>query len=359
MLIPRWSYTCFLLALVACKTPPPPERHSLNVDVVRVIKGDSSSVFEATGEVRAKVESTLSFRLSGKVTERKFDVGDHVEAGTLLARLDPRQEVADVEVAKAGVTSAEASLKQAELELGREKNLFAQQATSKKAYDAKEEAMLFAKGSLASAKATLASTRDRLSYTELRTARAGVVVARNIEVGQVVQATAPAYTFAEDGPRDAVFRIHETVAARLDVNTKLALRLTEKPAITAVGVVREISPIVDAATASVLVCVTIINPPAEMALRTPVVGQMKLTASKTVTLPAVSIFSDHQGKPAVWVIDEAKKEVALRPIDVGAYESRSVVIIEGLKDGELVVSRGANRLRPGQTVTYAEGGSRT
>ena len=358
MLITRSSYACIVLALAACNAPPPPERHPQSVDVVRVVRGDSSSVFEATGEVRAKVESALSFRLSGKVTERKFDVGDHVAAGTLLARLDPQQEIADVEVAKAAVAAAEASLKQAELELGREKNLFAQQATSKKSFDAKEEAMLFAKGSLASAKATLASTRDRLSYTELRTARSGVVVARNIEVGQVVQATAPAYTFAEDGPRDAVFRVHETVAARLETNTKLALRLTEKPDVTAIGIVREISPIVDATTASVGVSVTIVNPPTEMALRTPVIGQMTLIASKTVTLPAPSIFSDYRGQPAVWVVDEGKKEVALRPIDVGAYESQSVVVIEGLKDGELVVSRGGNRLRPGQAVAYAEG-SRT
>ena len=357
--MPTFKLSCTVLVLAtACSVPQAPARTPLNVEVVRVAKGDAASIFEATGEVRAKVESTLSFRLAGKVVERKFDVGDHVPAGTLLARLDPQQEVADVEVAKAGVASAEAALKQAELELGREKNLFAQQATSQAAYDAKEEAMLFAKGNLASAKASLAATRERLSYTELRTARAGVVVARGIEVGQVVQATAPAYTFAEDGPRDAVFRVHETVAARLDINTKLALRLTDKPAATAVGVVREISPIVDAATASVAVNVTILNPPAEMALRTPIVGQMKLTAAKTVTLPAASIFSNQEGEPSVWVIDEANKQVALRRIDVGAYESQSIVVVEGLKDGELVVSRGANRLRPGQAVAYAEG-SRT
>lgn len=358
MLTPKHSCTLFVMAVAACSVPQPRERAPFNVEVVRVTKGDASSVFEATGEVRAKVESTLSFRLSGKVTERKYDVGDHVPAGTLLARLDPQQEAADVEVSKAGVASAEASLKQAELELGREKNLFAQQATSKAAYDAKEESMLFAKGNLASAKATLAASRERLSYTELRTARAGVVVARNIEVGHVVQATAAAYTFAEDGPRDAVFRIHETVAARLGVNSKLSLRMTDKPSITATGMVREISPIVDATSASVAVRVTIIDPPAEMVLRAPVIGQLTLTAAKTVTLPAASIFSDQRGQPSVWVVDESSKQVALRRVDVGAYESRSIVVIDGLKDGELVVSRGANRLRPGQPVAYAEG-SRT
>lgn len=352
---PRLCCTLLVLAFAACKSPPPPEPSPLNVEVVRVSKGDAASFFEATGEVRPKVESEMSFRASGKVIERNYDVGDHVAAGALLARLDPQQESADIEVAKAAVASAESALKQAELELSREKNLLAQAATAQAAYDAKEEAMLFAKGNLASAKATLSATRERYTYTELRAARAGVIVARNIEVGQVVQAAAPAYTFAEDGPRDAVFRIHETIASRLDVNTRLDLRMVDKPEVKAVGIVREVSPIVDAATVSVVVKVTIINPPAEMVLRTPVVGQMKLTAAKTVTLPAASIFSDHRGEPAVWVVDEGSKHVELRRIAVGAYESRSVVVLDGLKDGELVVGRGANRLRPGQAVSYVDG----
>lgn len=342
-------------ALSSCREPPP-EKQALKVEVVRVSKGDASSTFEATGDVRAKIESDLSFRTSGKVIERNFDVGDRVPAGAVLARLDPQQQRADLDVARAAAASAQAALANAELEFNREKNLFAQGATSKAAYDAQEEAMLVARGNLASAKAQVVAAQEQLSYTELRATRPGVVTSRNIEVGQVIPATTLAYGFSEEGERDAVFRVHETIAARLDTNTQLDLHLTDKPNVRASGVVREVSPMVDATTASVLVKVSIVNPPKEMELRAPIVAQLKLTASRTVVLPAWAIFSDLEGKPAVWVVNASDKKVALRRIEIGSYESRSIVVTGGLNDGELVVARGSNLLRPGEPVVFDQEG---
>ncbi|MBC7793680.1 MAG: efflux RND transporter periplasmic adaptor subunit [Clostridia bacterium] len=346
----------FAAMTAACKDRPPPERTPLAVEVVRVIVGEASSTFEATGEVRAKIESELSFRVSGKVIERKFDVGDTVPAGSVLARLDAQQQRADVQVAKAGVDSAEAILKQAELELTRENSLFAQGATSKAAYDAKEADMLVAKSTFASAKATSSGVVDQLTYAELKTAHAGVVVARNVEVGQVVQASAPAYTVAEEGPRDAVFFIHESIASRLLPDSELDLRLVDKPSVKATGIVREIAPIVDARSGSVVIKVTILEPPPAMVLRAPLIGAMKLTKANTVTLPAACIASDTEGNPAVWVIDRQSKRVELRRVDLASYNSQTIIIAKGVRDGELIVARGATRLRPMQPVAYKDAG---
>lgn len=355
MRYPLFSLLAVLTAGTSACHDKPYERIPLKVEVVRVNKSDAASTFEATGEVRAKVESDMSFRTSGKVVERNFDVGDRVPAGALLARLDPQQQRADVDVAKAAVDSAQAAFGNAELELKREKNLFAQEATPKAALDAKEEAMLVAKGQLASARANLAAAHEQLSYTELRAARPGIITTRSVEIGQVVPAGTTAYGFSEEGERDAVFRIHETIAARLDAKTQLALHLTDKPDVRASGIVREISPIVDATTASVLVKVTIVNPPKEMELRAPIVAQLQLTAARTVILPAWAIFSDNEGKPAVWIVNGDDKKVSLRRIQIGTFESRSIVVTGGLADGELVVARGSSRLRPGQPVQFDEG----
>lgn len=342
-----------LVALIACKQPAP-ERDPLRVEVVRVSRGDAASTFEATGEVRARLESDLSFRVGGKVIERNHDVGDHVAANALLARLDPQQQRAGVDVAKAALDSAQAALANAELELKREKNLYAQQATAKASLDAQEEATMVARGAVASARAGLTEANEQLRYTELRAPHAGVVTTRAIEVGQVVQPTAPAYGFSEETGRDAVFHVQENIAARLDTSTLLELHLTDKPDVRASGKVREISPVVDAKTASIMVKVTIENPPAAMDLRAPIIASMKLNATQTVTLPAWAMFADAEGRPAVWVVNEADKRVEIRRVDVVSFESKNIVVREGLKDGELVVSRGASRLRPTVPVVYEE-----
>jgi membrane fusion protein, multidrug efflux system len=92
------------------------------VDVVTAEVIDFAPRATLTGTIAAQVQNDLSFRLSGKIIERNVDVGDHVTAD-LLARLDPRTQEADVESAKAGVTSAQAQLKQATATFDRQKSL--------------------------------------------------------------------------------------------------------------------------------------------------------------------------------------------------------------------------------------------
>ncbi len=319
------------------------------VEAAKVVFTDYLQVVSVSGEIRARIDSDLSFRVSGKVVDRLVDVGDHVAAGEVLARIDPKQQQADLAAAEAAVRSAEAQVRQSSSAFERQKSLLAQGFTTRSAYDNAEEALRTAQGSLNAAKAKLDSSRDTLSYSELKADAPGIVTARNIEVGQVVQIASTAFTVALDGPRDAVFNVYEGLVVNDLGAPQVQLAMLDAPSIASEGTVREVSPTVDDASGTVRVKVTVEKPRPEMTLGSVVVGTARLPAVNAAILPSSVLTSDN-GKPAVWVIDPQTHAVTLRGVTVAAYESMNVVLRGGLKAGEQVVTSGAARLRPSQIV---------
>jgi RND family efflux transporter MFP subunit len=344
------------LAGVGCHTPPAASHEPMLVHVTRLQSAAAQSAFRATGDIHARVESNLAFQTSGKVVARFVDVGDHVSAGAVLARLDSQQQQADVTIAEATLISATATLDRANLELGREKALYADAVTAKVKLDDAVRDQATAASAVAGAKARLDLAKETLSYTELRVAHAGTISTRTLEVGQVVATGTTVFTLDEDGPRDAVFRLDETVAGRVGQAAEVDIELIDDPRVHAQGTVREMAPAIDVGTASLRIKLALDNPPAQMALGAPVVANLPLTTTRTFTLPADALFSDTTESPAVWVVDAATKAVSLRRVVVASYESRSVIVREGLADGDLVVTDGASRLRPAQVVRFEQAG---
>ena len=164
-----------------------------------------------TGDVQARVRAELSFRVSGRVTERLVDVGAHVDAGDVLARVDPTEQQADLDAAAAAVAAAESQVRVTQATFDRQKALLANGFTTRASYDQAQEALRTAEGSLDAAKAQLGTAKDAVTYTELRASAAGIITARNLEVGQVAQAAQSAFTLAQDGDRDAVFDVYELI----------------------------------------------------------------------------------------------------------------------------------------------------
>jgi RND family efflux transporter MFP subunit len=196
---------------------------------------------------------------------------------------------------------------------------------------------------------------DALSHTELRAGRGGIVTARSIEVGQVAQPGVTAFTVAEDGPRDAVFRFDEAIARQIAPGAMLSISLVDAPGSVTKGVVREIAPTVDPGTGSVRIKAAIDGSAGNMTLGAPVVASLTLSSPSTFTLPSAAIFADEALAPAVWVFDASTNVVTLRRVVVQAYESTRVVVQRGLAVGDVVITEGASRLRPAQVVRLAEG----
>ncbi len=345
-----FALALFALPLAGCDGPAQPaERVPLNVLAQKVVFQPYDMSITLTGAVRARVQTELSFRVSGRVIERKGDVGQHVEADAVLARLDPSEQQADVEAAKAALAAAEATMRQAAAVYERQKTLLAKGFTTQANYDAADRSRLTAVGSLDAAKAQLGSAKDALTYTQLRAGHPGVITDRYIEVGQVAQAGEAAFGFAQDGPRDVVFAVYESMIAERRGSRTIQLSLVSDPKIKAQGRVREVSPAVDAKNGTVQVKVEVLAGSPPFPLGAAITGEGHWREDDVVLLPWTAMGSK-DGQPAVWVIDPATMAVSLRPIVVELYEKDKTVVRSGLQAGELVVTAGGKFLREGQIV---------
>lgn len=347
----RATALVLLLALSACEKPKDAPKEARRVSTQTVILTSYAPEVVATGTIQARTSSDLSFRVSGRVAERLVDVSAHVEAQQVLARLNTEEQEATLASAQASVDAAEAKLIQVTSGFDRQKTLLARGFTTQKDYDQAEQEFRTAQNSLDGAKAQLGTAQDQFTYTSLRAPAAGIVTARNIEAGQVVQATSTAFTIALDGPRDAVFDINEAAFSRGSADTSVRISLVSDPAVTAVGVVREISPTIDPTTGAVRVKVGIDKSPDALRLGAVVSGVARIKARDAIVLPWTALASVN-GKPAVWTVDPQSGKVSTTPITVAAYRSEQVIVADGVAPGDVVVTAGGQMLRPGEVVSY-------
>ncbi|SCW97055.1 efflux RND transporter periplasmic adaptor subunit [Ancylobacter rudongensis] len=307
-----------------------------------------------SGTVAARVESKLSFRVAGRIAERKVDVGDHVKAGDVLATIETPEQVADVQAAKATLQSAEATLAQAQSSFKRQQQLIASGFTTRSSYDAAEEQLRRAESSVESARADVGTAEEQLALTVLKADADGVITARDAETGQVVSAAQTVFTLAQDGARDVVFDVYEALLADAPPSDRVEIRLLSDRSVVATAVVREIAPTFDTATGTVRVKMSLIDPPAAMGLGAAVLGSGSWAGKDVVVLPWTSLAAGEAG-PAVWVIDPQTNAVTQRAITVERYKTGEILVSAGLKEGELVVTHGGQFLRAGQIVSITSG----
>lgn len=346
ILLMAWSCA----TLTACApSEQASEKAPRQVDTVTVKAGPWSETVSSTGEISARVQSELSFRISGRIIERLADVGDRVVAGQVLARIDSEEQQADLQVALASQESAEAQLTQAQQAFDRQESLFNSGVSARSNLDEARESLLRAKASLDSATAQTDTARDTLAQTELRADANGILTTRNAEVGQVAQAAQVIFTLAQDGPRDAVFNVDESLLLGLgqDLEQDIDVRpLTGGSPMKAT--VREISPTIDRSTGTIRVKLSI-EGETKINLGSPVVAVARYKPVTAIELPWEAMSSD-AGQPAVWVVDPRSKTVSLRRVEVMNYRSGRFTIRSGLVPGEIVVTNGTKFISNGETV---------
>lgn len=334
--------------LAACEdkaeVPPAPQQ----VRAVRASSAEYQPSAEITGEVKARIQSDLSFRVSGRVIERFVDVGLHVRAGDVLARLDDKEQQADVEVARAGLESAQAIVNQKTLTFERYEALLRSRSISQATFDQADKELRSARASLEAAEAALATAKDALSYTELKADANGIITAREIEVGRVISAAQPAFTLAHDGPRDAVFEVFEAFFLEGRPLADVEVAPIADRGLETQATVREVSPFIDTRSGTVRIKVALPED-AQWPLGTPVVGEFCSPTRKGIILPAGAIASA-MGEPAVWLIDPEKRSVSLRKIAVASYRKSDLIVAGGIAPQDLIVTEGGKFLKEGQAV---------
>lgn len=305
------------------------------------------------GEIRARHESKLGFRAGGRIAQRLVEVGQHVRAGQVLMRLDPEQEVLRNTSALAQVDAAKSRVEQNRTDLARTEQLFARKFASQAELDMARLALAESESQLKGAQAQKDIASNQRAYTELVADRAGVVTAINAETGQVVSTGAPVVVVAADGEREVVVSIAEGRIAELRDARRMTVTLWSNPGKTYLARLRELSPDTDEVTRTYAARVSILEPGPEVRLgMTATVFTPDVEGERAVRLPLTAI---HQAdaQPRVWVIDPKTSRVAARAVKLGAAQKDTVLVAEGLADGEVVVTAGANLLFAGQKVKPA------
>jgi membrane fusion protein, multidrug efflux system len=343
-----------VMTLVGCERKTPPAAEVRPVRTVTVERNAEGELVSLTGQVRAKNQVNLAFRLDGRMTKRLVNVGDVLKAGEIVAELDPQNQQKALRTVQANLASAEAALREAHLTFDRQQKLLAGGATPRAKFDTADQTLRSAQAEVDAAHAQVGLEQDHLSYTVLFADAPGVVTATGAEPGEVVRAGQMIVNVARQGGRDAVFDVSEQLIRTGPRDPVVQVALANDPSVRATGRVREVSPQADPATRTFQVKVGIIDPPPAMELGSTVTGSIKLSAPPGVEIPP-SALTEANGRPAVWVFDPQSETVSLRNVVVSRYGPADVVVSQGLDGGEIVVTAGVQTLHPGQKVRRLEG----
>lgn len=325
-----------VLAVAACSKPEPPAQPLRTVRVMKVDGAAASGSLTFPGEVRARYESRLGFRLGGKLVERRVDVGAVVKRGQVLARLDAQD-------ASLNAAQAEAARALAEAEAKRYRDLRAKNFVSQAVLDAKETA-------LKTAAAQAGVARNQAGYTTLVADRDGVVTAVEAEAGQVVAAGQTVLRVAEGNEKEVVIAVPEGDVERVRTAEGFAVVLSSLPGRSWAGRLRELSPSADTATRTFAARISV--PEADESVRLGMSARVEAKVSRGDTalrLP-LSAFFTRNDQANVWVVDPATQTVALTKVETDGVAGNEMRVKAGLQPGQLVVTAGASLLEPGQKV---------
>jgi RND family efflux transporter MFP subunit len=339
-----------LILLAACgEKSPPPEAVTTGPKLVKALKvgaGETANAQRYSGEVRARHESTLGFRVGGKVIERLVDAGAQVKAGQVLARLDSSD-------AQLTAAQAEANRSLAAADLKRTQDLKSKNFISQAALDAKDTA-----SRAATAQAQLA--QNQAAYTTLVADAAGVVVAVLAEPGQVIAAGQGVFRVARTGEREVAINIPESRVTALKVGASATVQLWadqgNEGGKTYHGVLRELAAGADPATRTFAARVSIAEAAPEIALGMTATVSFAGTDEEKIIVPLAAILQKGD-KAAVWIIS-ADSTVSQRVIEVARYGDAGAILKSGLTAGDQIVAAGAFKLVDGEKVRIANESSK-
>jgi RND family efflux transporter MFP subunit len=338
-------------ALAACGKQPEPQEEIRPVRTMVISTTATTLSNTYAGEVRARYESALGFRVAGKMVARKVDVGTAVKAGQVLAQLDPKDLQLSANSAAAQVAAAQAQANVAKLDFDRVQNLHTKGFASQAELDRNSTQYQASKAQLDAVIAQSRQVANQTGYATLVADSNGVVTAILAEAGQVVAAGQPVVRIARDGEVEILASVPEDRIATVKEGQAVTISLWTVAGKSFAGKVREVGSAADAYTRTYTVRVSIPTPPPEMKLGMTASITIPLAAPSLVHVPS-SAMVPREGKAGVWVLDEKAMMVHFRPAKFVGVEANDVLIGEGLSAGDVIVTAGAALLQEGQKVRH-------
>lgn len=340
------------LLLVACEReaatdslPAPPRP----VRTITVEKREQLTPLTFSGRIEAEDEASLAFRISGRLQSSDIRLGDRVEAGQLLAQLEAQDQLSAQRQAQAALAAAQGQLTKARNHFERQQTLLAQGWTTRANFEAATQAQQTAQSNVEMAEAQLSSAHDQVSFTELRADAPGKITEKGPVAGEVVQAGQTIARIARQDGRDAVFDVPAQFVRAAPANLPVSVSLTDDPAVTAKGRIRQIAAQADPITRTFEVKVGLTDPPAAMRLGATVNGRVETGSGPVIDIPATALTRINR-QPAVWIVDPSTNVVSARNVDILRFDQADVIISQGLDAGEIIVTAGVQALHSGQKV---------
>ncbi len=336
------------LLLAACDKAPPPEEKPRPVKLVTIGAASVQGQVELAGEVRARTESALGFRVPGKIIARQVEAGQRVRKGQALAQLDPRDYALAQSSAESQVAAAQADLEVAQAEYRRYQELRTKNFVSELDLERKRVAAAAAEARLAGVKSGAALEGNRLEDAVLRADADGVVTGVLADSGEVVAAGQPVVTLALDGAREIAVEFPEdrTPLARIG---RAEVTLWAQPGVKYPARLRELAAAADPVTRTFRARYSVQAPANALALGQSATVRLVLPAQKGgARLPTTALIQDH-GQTRVWQFDPAAGVLKGVPVKVAGIDGNEV-IVAGLTSGAQVVVAGVHVLSEGQKV---------
>lgn len=351
------------VALSACgkgEEPPSPARPVLVARAGAVSGHGQDNLTAYAGEIRAREETALSFRVGGKLVRRLVDVGDRVRSGDVLAEIDPGDLRLQVEALQAQSSAAEAQLARVRADHARIASLAKDQLVSRSALDQQTAALRAAEGEARAARAQLDLARNQAGYSQLRAPRDGAIASRQAEAGQVVAAGQAVFGLAADGGREVAFALPESNIRDFQVGQPVLIELWSAAGARIPGRIREIAPAADPQARTYAARATLDGAEGQ---------RIDLGQSARVYIPAggevgamrLPLSALHRGdgdKTIVWVVDPKAGKARRVPVKTGPYAADGAAVLTGLKADDWVVMAGGHLLHEGQDVVPVDRSNR-
>ena len=308
-----------------------------------------SAEAELPGEVRPRVESRVGFQVGGRINSRRVEMGQQVRPGDVLATLDPADFKLSAAAAAAQLNAAKVDRDQQRADIKRFEDLHRQGFISGAELERRRAQLDAAEARYAQAAALADVSTNQTAYTTLRAPAAGLVSAIDAEAGQVVASGQSVVRIAVAGDKEVAIAIPEVRLEQLrrvpDVRVALWAHAAELK-----GRIREIAPIADPATRTYAARVTLIDPPADVALGMTATVRFATPPSPPILAAPLTALLREADATYVWRLDRQAMTVEKAKVDVAGVAGNSVILGSGVQPGETIVTAGVHLLKPGQKV---------
>lgn len=337
-----------LTLLVGCAdTTLPTEALRPAIVVQAQLPGQEYSAY--AGEVRARHEPALAFRVGGKISRRLVEVGERVQKDQPLAELEPQDLGLQVDASRAQWDAARSEQTLAEAEFARQQALRARGLNSASAFDAAQAQLQAAASRVQAARAQLDVSRNQAGYAVLRAPAEGVISQRMAEAGQVVAAGQAVFLLAEEGEREVVIALPEQIVSSISLGQPVQVQLWSQRERALSGRIRELAPAADAASRTYAARVSITDTTESVELGQSARVYFAENGGETLRLPLAAV-SATEGHAWVLKVDPTSRRVQRTAVSLGAFGETSVPILQGLTADDWVVAGGIHLLRDGQEI---------